>query len=251
MGTIVRAGTARGVVVATGPRTAFGRIARDLGERPPESAFQLGLRDFSKLLVRITVALAVSIFLINALLGRSLLEAALFALAIAVGLTPQLLPAIVTISLSTGARRLARNKVIVKRLVAIEDLGNIQATPAVVPISTNECPESKPGAPTRVRQLGIVLFIAVLRTHWIVRTGPAIAAAALSLLPLIAPGIGLLALLGIVVLIADLCIQRAHQLKMAATRLILTNEADEAASMPCTHATVLAGGGPSHQRPRV
>ena len=126
MGTIVRAGTGRGVVVATGPRTAFGRIARDLGERPPETAFQLGLRDFSVLLVRITIALAVSIFLINALLGRSLLEAALFALAIAVGLTPQLLPAIVTISLSTGARRLARNKVVVKRLVAIEDLGNIE-----------------------------------------------------------------------------------------------------------------------------
>src|SRR5438128_11979444 len=62
----------------------------------------------------------------------------------------------------------------------------------------------------------IVLFIAVLRTHRIVRTGPAIAAAALSLLPLIAPGIGPLALFGIVVLIADLCIQRAHQLKIAA-----------------------------------
>jgi Mg2+-importing ATPase len=126
MGTVVRAGTGRGVVVATGPRTAFGKIARGLGERPPETAFQIGLRDFSRLLVRITVALAVSIFLINALLGRSLLEAALFALAIAVGLTPQLLPAIVTISLSTGARRLAKNKVVVKRLVAIEDLGNIQ-----------------------------------------------------------------------------------------------------------------------------
>jgi Mg2+-importing ATPase len=126
MGTVVRAGTGRGVVVATGPRTAFGKIARDLGERPPETAFQLGLRDYSKLLVRITVALSVSIFLINALLGRSLLEAALFALAIAVGLTPQLLPAIVTISLSTGARRLARKEVIVKRLVAIEDLGNIE-----------------------------------------------------------------------------------------------------------------------------
>jgi Mg2+-importing ATPase len=126
MGTVVRAGTGRGVVVATGPRTAFGRIAKDLGERPPETAFQLGLRDFSTLLVRVTVALAFSIFLINALLGRSLLEAALFALAIAVGLTPQLLPAIVTISLSTGARRLAQNKVVVKRLVAIEDLGNIE-----------------------------------------------------------------------------------------------------------------------------
>ena len=67
-----------------------------------------------------------SIFAINALLGRPLLESGLFALAIAVGLTPQLLPAIVTISLSTGARRLAKAQVVVKRLVAIEDLGNIE-----------------------------------------------------------------------------------------------------------------------------
>ncbi|HEX9124691.1 MAG TPA: magnesium-translocating P-type ATPase [Actinomycetota bacterium] len=126
MGTVVRAGTGRGVVVATGPRTAFGRIAQGLGERPPETAFQLGLRDFSKLLIRVTVALTASIFVINALLRRPLLEAALFALAIAVGLTPQLLPAIVTISLSTGARRLAKKEVVVKRLVSIEDLGNIE-----------------------------------------------------------------------------------------------------------------------------
>jgi P-type Mg2+ transporter len=126
MGTVVRAGTGRGAVVGTGARTAFGRIAQGLGTRPPETAFQLGLRDFSKLLVRVTAALTISIFAINALLGRPLLEAALFALAIAVGLTPQLLPAIVTVSLSTGARRLAKKKVVVKRLVSIEDLGNIE-----------------------------------------------------------------------------------------------------------------------------
>jgi Mg2+-importing ATPase len=126
MGTVVRAGTGRGVVVRTGGRTAFGRIAQALGTRPPETAFQLGLRDFSKLLIRVTAALTISIFVINALLRRPLLEAALFALAIAVGLTPQLLPAIVTVSLSTGARRLAKKKVVVKRLVSIEDLGNIE-----------------------------------------------------------------------------------------------------------------------------
>jgi Mg2+-importing ATPase len=126
MGTVVRAGTGRGVVVRTGARTAFGRIAQGLGTRPPETAFQLGLRDFSKLLIRVTAALTVSIFAINAVLRRPLLEAALFALAIAVGLTPQLLPAIVTVSLSTGARRLAKRKVVVKRLVSIEDLGNIE-----------------------------------------------------------------------------------------------------------------------------
>jgi P-type Mg2+ transporter len=126
MGTVVRAGTGSGVVVTTGSRTAFGRIAQRLGERPAETAFQQGLRDFSRLLVRVTAALTVSIFAINALLHRPLLDAALFSLAIAVGLTPQLLPAIVTISLSTGARRLAKRSVIVKRLVSIEDLGNIE-----------------------------------------------------------------------------------------------------------------------------
>ena len=75
--------------------------------------------------MRVTAALAGSILVINVVLGRSVLESVLFALAIAVGLTPQLLPAIVTVSLSTGAKRLAERAVIVKRLVSIEDLGNI------------------------------------------------------------------------------------------------------------------------------
>ena len=125
MGTVVRDGSGLGVVVATGGRTEFGAIALQLGERQPQTAFQLGLRDFSLLLVRVTAVLAGSILVINVVLGRSLLESVLFALAIAVGLTPQLLPAIVTISLSTGAKRLAERKVVVKRLVSIEDLGNI------------------------------------------------------------------------------------------------------------------------------
>jgi Mg2+-importing ATPase len=107
MGTVVREGSGLGVVVATGGRTAFGAIALQLGERQPQTAFQLGLRAFSLLLVRVTAVLAGSILVINVVLGRSLLGSVLFALAIAVGLTPQLLPAIVTISLSTGAQRLA------------------------------------------------------------------------------------------------------------------------------------------------
>jgi P-type Mg2+ transporter len=125
MGTVVRQGSGLGVVVATGARTEFGAIALQLGERQPQTAFQLGLRDFSLLLVRVTAVLAGSILVINVVLGRSLLGSVLFALAIAVGLTPQLLPAIVTISLSTGAKRLAARAVVVKRLVSIEDLGNI------------------------------------------------------------------------------------------------------------------------------
>jgi P-type Mg2+ transporter len=126
MGTVVRAGSGRGVVVATGVRTVFGQVAQALGRRPPETAFQRGLRDFSVLLLWVTFALTGSIFVLNTLLGRPLLEAALFSLAVAIGLTPQLLPAIVTISLSVGARRLARRAVVVKRLVSIEDLGNIE-----------------------------------------------------------------------------------------------------------------------------
>jgi P-type Mg2+ transporter len=126
MGTVVRSGDGRGLVVPTGARTAFGTIALRLAERQGQTSFQQGLQQFSRLLATVTALLAGSIFLINAALGRSLLQSALFALAIAVGLTPQLLPAIVTVSLATGARRLARRKVIVKRLVCIEDLGNVR-----------------------------------------------------------------------------------------------------------------------------
>jgi Mg2+-importing ATPase len=125
MGTVVRDGSGRGVVTETGARTAFGAIAMRLGEAQPETAFQRGLREFSVLLVRITAVMAGGILVINLLLGRGVLDSLLFALAIAVGLTPQLLPAIVTVSLSTGARRLAERNVVVKRLVAIEDLGDI------------------------------------------------------------------------------------------------------------------------------
>ncbi len=126
MGTTVRGGSGRGIVVRTGSRTEFGKIALRLGERQPVTAFQRGLGSFSTLLVRVTAVLAGSIFVLNALLGRTILESALFALAIAVGLTPQLLPAIVTVSLASGARNLARKRVVVKRLISIEDLGNIE-----------------------------------------------------------------------------------------------------------------------------
>jgi len=114
-----------GVVVQTGADTAFGAIAARLGEHQPQTAFQLGLRDFSLMLVRVTMVLAGTILVINLALGHPVIESILFALSIAVGLTPQLLPAIVTVSLSTGARRLAQRRVVVKRLVAIEDLGDI------------------------------------------------------------------------------------------------------------------------------
>ena len=126
MGTVIHSGDGRGVVVQTGPRTAFGDIALRLGERHEQTAFQRGLQAYSRMLVVITGVLAASIFVLNALLGRPLLQSLLFSLAIAVGMTPQLLPAIVTVSLATGARRLVKQSVVVKRLVAIEDLGNVE-----------------------------------------------------------------------------------------------------------------------------
>jgi Mg2+-importing ATPase len=125
MGTVVAHGTARAVVVTTGMRTVFGKIAAGLGEQQPVTAFQLGLRQFSALLVKVAAVLTVLILVINIALGRPLLEALLFSLAIAIGISPQLLPAIVTISLSQGAKRLATRQVLVKRLVSIEDLGNL------------------------------------------------------------------------------------------------------------------------------
>jgi P-type Mg2+ transporter len=126
MGTVVHQGAGRAVVVATGSSTAFGKIAIGLAERQAETAFQAGLRDFSKLLVRVAAVLTTSIFVINVAFHRPLLDALLFSLAIAIGITPQLLPAIVSVSLSSGSRQLARRRVLVKRLVTIEDLGNIE-----------------------------------------------------------------------------------------------------------------------------
>ncbi|GAB3979558.1 magnesium-translocating P-type ATPase [Actinoallomurus acanthiterrae] len=126
MGTVVASGTATGQVTATAARTAFGRIAAGLGERQQQTAFQVGLGRFSMLLVRVAAVLTAGIFVVNLLLHRPFLDALLFSLAIAVGITPQLLPAVVTTSLATGARRLTRLKVLVKRLVAIEDLGDIE-----------------------------------------------------------------------------------------------------------------------------
>ncbi|HMD03358.1 MAG TPA: HAD-IC family P-type ATPase, partial [Candidatus Baltobacteraceae bacterium] len=127
MGTVVHAGNGRGVTVATGAATKFGRIAGRLTRAVPETTFQRGLRQFSKLLVVITAIVTGTVFILNiTLLHHGLFESLLFGLAIAVSLTPQLLPAIVTVSLALGAQAMAKRQVIVKRLVAIEDLGNMQ-----------------------------------------------------------------------------------------------------------------------------
>ncbi|MEV4701824.1 magnesium-translocating P-type ATPase [Actinoplanes sp. NPDC049316] len=125
MGTVVHAGAGRGVVVATGAGTAFGAVAAGLGGRPGQTAFQDGLRRFSRLLVTVAGVLTTAIFVVNVVLQKPILDALLFSLAIAVGITPQLLPAVVSTSLAAGSRQLARRRVLVKRLVCIEDLGDV------------------------------------------------------------------------------------------------------------------------------
>lgn len=126
MGTVVRAGRCAGVVVVTGKSTELGRIAAGLSESEPETEFQKGLRKFSLLLVIVAAVLTTAIFIINIALHRPILEAVLFSLAIAVGISPQLLPAVVSTSLASGSRALSKQKVLVKRMVVIEDLGDIE-----------------------------------------------------------------------------------------------------------------------------
>ena len=125
MGTVVHEGSAEAVVVATGRSTEFGRIAAGLGEHAPRTEFQRGLDRFSALLAKVAAVLSVTIFVVNVALGRPVIDAVLFSLAVAVGITPQLLPAVVSTSLATGSGQLAAKKVLVKRPVCIEDLGDI------------------------------------------------------------------------------------------------------------------------------
>jgi Mg2+-importing ATPase len=125
MGTVVKAGSGTGVIVATGGKAEFGRIAQGLGQHLPETEFQVGLRKFSMLLVTVAGVLTGAIFIINVTLHKPVIDALLFSLAIAVGISPQLLPAVVATSLAAGSRQLARCKVLVKRLVCIEDLGDV------------------------------------------------------------------------------------------------------------------------------
>ena len=124
-GTNVVSGTATALAVETNGRTEFGRIAKSLTAERPETDFQRGIREFTRLLMRVIGALVVFIFVLNASLHRGVLNSLLFAVAVSVGITPELLPMIITINLSTGARTMARNKVIVKRLQSIQNLGSM------------------------------------------------------------------------------------------------------------------------------
>ncbi len=125
MGSHVISGKARALVVRTGRRTEFGRISDRLRLRTPETDFEKGIRHFGYMLMEITLLLVLVIFAINVLLHKPVLDSFLFSLALAVGLTPQLLPAIITVNLSAGAREMAKKKVIVKRLSSIENFGSM------------------------------------------------------------------------------------------------------------------------------
>lgn len=125
MGTHISTGTATALVIRTGSRTEIGSVSARLSAPAPHTGFERGLTSFGLLLTRIMAVLVIAIFVVNLVLHRPIVESALFSLALAVGLTPQLLPAIVSISLSRGARRMARAHVIVRRLDAIEDFGSM------------------------------------------------------------------------------------------------------------------------------
>ena len=125
LGTSVIAGTATAIVIATGGDTAFGDVAARLSERPPPTEFERGLAGFARLIMRTVIGLVLLVVLAGIAFHRPLLETLLFALALAVGLTPEFMPMITTVTLARGAMRMARHRVVVKHLAAIEDFGSM------------------------------------------------------------------------------------------------------------------------------
>jgi Mg2+-importing ATPase len=125
LGTNVRSGTARCLVVHTGRATEFGAIAHRLTLRPPETEFDRGIRHFGYLLTSAMTVMVLLVLTVNLLLGRPLVETLLFSIALAVGLSPELLPAILSINLARGASAMSAHGVLVRRLNAIENLGSM------------------------------------------------------------------------------------------------------------------------------
>jgi len=123
LGTSVRSGTGRMVCQSVGMETVYGRLADRVRQSEPESAFSLGVRRFGMLMTQVMIVVVLVVLVVNLALGRPLLDSFLFAAALAVGITPELLPAVITVTLATGARALAQVGVLVKRLAAIENLG--------------------------------------------------------------------------------------------------------------------------------
>lgn len=123
MGTSVISGTAKGLVIRTGTRTILGNLAAALAAAPPPTAFERGVRQFGLLILQFTIFLVLFVLAVNVLFHRPWLVSLMFALALAVGLTPELLPMVVTVTLTRGAMRLAAKRVIVKRIAAMHNLG--------------------------------------------------------------------------------------------------------------------------------
>jgi Mg2+-importing ATPase len=125
MGTTVISGSARMRVVKTGTGTAIGAIADSLTHRSPPTAFEIGTHRFGLLIMRLTILLVLFVLLVNAFMHKPWLESFLFAVALAVGLTPELLPMVVSVTLSRGALLMAKKRVIVKHLASIQNLGSM------------------------------------------------------------------------------------------------------------------------------
>jgi len=123
LGTSVESGSATAVIVATGPQTYFGSVARSLAGQQPETAFERGVKRFTWLMIRFMVVMVPLVFLINGLTKHDWHQAFFFSLAVAVGLTPEMLPMIVSVCLSKGALAMSKKKVIVKRLNSIQNFG--------------------------------------------------------------------------------------------------------------------------------
>lgn len=171
MGTNVISGTAKAVVVQTGQATEFGKVSERLKLRPPETEFERGLSRFGYFLMEVTLVLVVLIFAANVYLHRPMLDSFLFSLALAVGLTPQLLPAIVSVNLARGAKKMAIKQVIVKHLPAIENFGSMNVfctdktgtlTEGVVKIHSAVDVEGNAGDGEASPQANRVLFYAYL-----------------------------------------------------------------------------------------
>jgi len=126
LGTAVQTGIATAVIVRTGKDTALGAIAQRLAARPPETEFGRGIRHFGLMITRVIMLLVLFVLLVNIVLHRPLLESFLFSVALAVGMTPEMMPMIITVTLAQGARRMTRKKVLVKQLAAIEDFGSVE-----------------------------------------------------------------------------------------------------------------------------
>ncbi|MCK6692844.1 MAG: HAD-IC family P-type ATPase, partial [Thermoanaerobaculia bacterium] len=125
MGSNVRSGSAKMLVARTGKQTEYGQIAERLNLRPPETDFERGIRRFGALLTQVMTLLVLVVFAVNVILDKPPVNSLLFAVALAVGLAPELLPAIISLTLSKGALLMAKRGVIVRRLAALEDFGSM------------------------------------------------------------------------------------------------------------------------------